>query len=92
MTKFEDIFIKRLPTIDLHGLDRDTARTYVNDFIDENMKLGHKELVIIHGIGAGIIKKEVHQTLRKNKYVIAYQLHHFNTGCTLVTLGGPYGK
>ena len=32
----EIIFTESLPKIDLHGLDRDTARVYVNDFIKEN--------------------------------------------------------
>lgn len=92
MKPFEDIFLKHLPTIDLHGLDRDTARVYVNDFIDENRKLGKNQIVIIHGIGEGILKKEVHDTLKNNKYVVQYKLHTFNTGCTIVTLGGTYGE
>lgn len=92
MKPFEDIFLKQLPTIDLHGLDRDTARVYVNDFVDENMRLGKKEIVIVHGIGEGILKKQVHETLKQNKYVVSYKLHTYNTGCTIVTLGGTYGK
>ena len=35
----EIIFTESLPKIDLHGLDRDTARVQVNDFIRDNIKL-----------------------------------------------------
>lgn len=88
MRPFDDIFIKNLPSIDLHGLDRDTARVYVNDFVAENVKMGRKEIIIVHGIGEGIIKKQVHDALKTNKNVISYKLHTFNTGCTIVKLGG----
>ena len=56
----KDIFLERYPKIDLHGYDRDSARVAVNDFIDENIILGNDTILIIHGIGTGIIKKEVH--------------------------------
>ncbi|MDD3048540.1 MAG: Smr/MutS family protein [Bacilli bacterium] len=83
---FEDIFIKNYPTIDLHGYDRETARVNVNLFIEENNTLNNKDLVIIHGVGMGIIKKQVHDTLKKNKYVLTYKVHTFNIGCTIVKL------
>ncbi len=83
---FEDVFIKNYPTLDLHGYDRDTARVAVNDFIDENAKLKNNDLVIIHGIGTGIVKQAVHDTLKNNKLVMDYKLHHFNIGMTIVKL------
>ena len=33
------IFINKLPTIDLHGYDRESARVATNDFVRENFKL-----------------------------------------------------
>lgn len=81
-----DIFLNRYPKIDLHGLDRDSARMYVNDFVLENVILKNKNIVIIHGIGTGIVKKEVHETLRINKNVIEYKTDNFNSGCTVVKL------
>jgi DNA mismatch repair protein MutS2 len=83
---FKDIFISKYPSLDLHGYDRDSARAYTNQFILEHYLLKHKDLVIIHGIGSGIIKKEVHNTLKNNKYVLSYKLHTFNLGCTIVKL------
>ena len=81
-----DIFLNRYPKIDLHGLDRDSARMYVNDFVLENVILKNKNIVIIHGIGTGILKKEVHDTLRVNKNVVNYKVDNFNSGCTVVEL------
>ena len=81
-----DIFLDRYPKIDLHGYDRDSARMITNDFIDENYVLGNEIVVIIHGIGTGILKNEVHETLRNNRKVLEYKLDNFNSGCTIVKL------
>ena len=81
-----DIFLNRYPSIDLHGFDRDSARVAVNDFVLENVFLKNEMIVIIHGIGTGTIKREVHETLRVNKNVIDYKTDNFNSGCTIVKL------
>ena len=81
-----DIFLDRLPKVDLHGFDRDSARIMTNDFIEESVALGYKSIVIIHGIGTGIVKQTVHETLSKNKNVKSYKLDNFNNGCTIVNL------
>ncbi len=81
-----DIFLDRYPRVDLHGFDRDSARMTVNDFILENVTLGNDTIVIVHGKGMGILKKEVHDTLRTNKYVYEYKTDNFNDGCTIVKL------
>ncbi len=82
----DDFFIDKLPTLDLHGLDRDTARVAVNDFILENIKLKNEKIVIIHGIGLSIIKNEVHNLLKHHKNVETYKQHLYNIGCTIVKL------
>lgn len=76
-----------LPRLDLHGEDRDSARILVEEFLEYNYNLGQLELVIIHGIGEGILKKEVHKVLKNNKLVVEFGLDMFNPGCTLVRLG-----
>lgn len=80
------IFTDSLPKIDLHGLDRDTARVYVNDFIKDNLKLKNEIFIIVHGIGNGILKQEVHKTLSKNKYVVEYKTLYNNNGSTIVRI------
>ena len=80
------IFINNLPTIDLHGYDRESARVATNDFVKENLKLKNEAIVIIHGIGSHIVKKSVHETLKLNKYVKDFKLYPHNIGCTIIIL------
>ena len=53
----EDIFLKNLPSLDLHGYDRETARVATEDFIDENIILKNDKILIIHGKGLGVVRK-----------------------------------
>ena len=80
------IFIDNLPSLDLHGFDRETARVAINDFINDNIKLKNKFIVIIHGIGSGILKDTTHLTLKKNKNVLEIKICMFNIGCTIVNI------
>ncbi len=80
------IFIENFPKIDLHGLDRDTARVLVTDFIKDNIKQKQEIIVIIHGIGTGILRKTVHETLKKNKNVLDFKTFYSNNGSTIVKI------
>lgn len=84
--QLNNLFLDNLPSIDLHGFDQESARVKTNDFINESIILGHDKIIIIHGIGEGIVKRSVHETLSKNKSVLSYQLDSFNIGCTIVYL------
>lgn len=75
-----------LPTLDLHGIDRDYARILINDFIADHHKIKTEQVVIVHGNGTGIIKKVTQETLRKNKYVDDYKINNFNAGMTVVKI------
>lgn len=81
-----NIFTNNLPKIDLHGLDRDTARVVINDFINDNLKQKQNLFVIIHGIGTGILKDTTHNILKINKYVEEFQIDFYNAGSTIVRL------
>lgn len=83
---------KNLPTIDLHGFDRDYARIKINEFIFDNHKLKNDYIIIIHGVGTGILRKETHKTLKKNKYVEEYKIDNFNAGQTIVKLSNIIDK
>ena len=76
----EDIFLKNLPSLDLHGYDRETARVATEDFIDENI------ILKIHGKGLGVVRKSVHNVLSKRKEVTKYHTDNLNDGCTIVYL------
>ena len=75
-----------MPELDLHGEDRIGASIKVNHFIDDNYNLGIEEISIVHGIGSGILKKEVLKVLKNNKKVVEYNIDCFNEGCTLVKI------
>ena len=80
------VLYSNLPTLDLHGYDRDYARIQINDFINDNYKMKNKKVIIIHGNGSGILKKMTQETLRKNKLVKDYKIDNFNDGQTIVTI------
>ena len=72
--------------IDLHGLDSNYASILFKDFILDHYKLRNKYLSIIHGRGQGILRKRIHEDLKRNKLVKEYKLNMFNDGETLVVL------
>lgn len=75
-----------LPTLDLHGYDRDYARIQINDFINDNYKIKNRKVIIIHGNGSGVLKKTTQETLRRNKLVEDYKIDNFNDGQTIVNI------
>ena len=76
----------QLPTLDLHGMDREYAAILINDFIADNYQMKEEKVIIIHGIGSGILKKATQDTLKKNQLVDSYKIDNFNVGMTVVTL------
>lgn len=74
------------PSLDLHGLDREITTILVNEFINDHHKMGTSKVVIIHGKGTGVLKKTVHEVLKKNKLVEKYYLDFFNDGSTIVKI------
>lgn len=85
-SSLDDIFISNIPTLDLHGEMRSSARVLVKEFIYDNHVLKNKRILIIHGVGTGVIKKEVHKLLKENKMVESFHLNPYNQGCTVVYL------
>ena len=63
----EDIFIKNLPFIDLHGYDIESARVATNDFINDNIILRNKKILIIHGKGKGLVGPQYMKLFLKEK-------------------------
>lgn len=79
-----------MASLDLHGETRETARILVDEFISDNVKMRNYKLVIIHGIGTGILKKEVHEFLKHDKRVEKFYIDFFNIGCTIVEIKEKY--
>ncbi len=85
-TSLDDMFINNLPTLDLHGEIRDSARVLVKEFISDNYYLKNEKIVIVHGVGTGALKDETYNVLRRDKRVKEFHLNHYNSGCTLIYL------
>lgn len=86
MKKYINPFLYDAPSLDIHGYDRYGSTALINVFIDNSLRIGKKEIIIIHGKGSGILKKSTHDYLKKDKRVLEYKLNIFNDGETIVKL------
>ena len=57
MKNQNDIFLNNLPSIDLHGFDRESATLAVKDFIHENNIMGNKKVIVIGNEANGVEQK-----------------------------------
>jgi len=85
-------FFKNAPRLDLHGEDSISAKILTEGFLLEQYKLGKKIIYIVHGKGTGILRKTVHDLLKKMKYIKSYKLDVFNSGITIVELDNSRDK
>ncbi len=76
----------KLPKLDLHGEEVAVVYALVNEFINDNYKMGNKEIVIIHGKSTNILTKEVHNILKGHHLVNSFHLDNWNIGQTIVNL------
>lgn len=74
------------PSLDLHGEERGFVYALVTDFINDHYKMKSELVRIIHGKSTNILTKEVHEVLKKNKYVTRYKLNGWNIGETIVEI------
>ena len=81
-----DPFLYNAPHIDIHGYDRYGAMAIVNNFIDNNLRLDIKKIVIVHGKGTGVLKHTTHKYLQNDKRVLDYKTNNYNDGETIVYL------
>ncbi len=85
-----DIFTKNYPHLDLHGEYQSMIYTLVTEFINDNIKMGNKYLVIIHGKndhgrGRYILKNKLYEILKEDKRIISYKLLP-NLGSSLIEI------
>lgn len=76
----------KTPNLDLHGEEAALVYALVNEFIQDNYKMGKKELRIIHGKSTNILTKEVSNVLKSHSLVKNYHLNNWNVGETIVNL------
>lgn len=76
----------KTPRLDLHGEEEALVYALVYEFINDNFKMGNKEVVIIHGKSTNILTKEVHKVLKTLNVVKDFKLNNWNVGETIVYL------
>ncbi len=77
---------KNIPSIDLHGENKESAIILLNEFICDNIMLKNSIIKVVHGKGEYILKNAVHSFLKTNKYVKSYKTDMFNSGVTIVEI------
>ena len=82
----EDIFLKNLPRIDLHGFDTETARVATNDFINDNLILKNSKVLIIHGKGTGALRAALWRFFKSDKRIKSYRHGEYGEGDAGVTV------
>lgn len=80
------MLFKSLPTLDLHGETVASSKVLIDAFLKEHYQ-NHQQLVkIVHGIGTGVLKKNIPLILKKHSLVLKYQTDFFNAGVIIVEL------
>ena len=72
--------------LDLRGQTALEAIMEIDKFIDNALLMGVNQLTIIHGKGTGKLRREIHNHLKKNKYIKSYRLGTFGEGEAGVTI------
>ena len=84
--------------LDLHGSNTDQARALVVDFLNENLRRGHRCVRVVHGKGLGsknrepVLKKKVGKWLAQREEILAYcqaKPQDGGAGAMLVLLKSP---
>lgn len=85
--RYERRFVE--PRLDIHGMRAEEALKKVNRYLDDAFASSRNEVEIMHGKGAGILKKVVHELLDERDEVKSYRMASLvrgGAGCTIVKL------
>ena len=74
------------PELDLRGMDALEAGAVLTMFLDNAYMANLTQVRIIHGKGTGVLRKTVHEELKKNKHVKKYRLGVYGEGEDGVTI------
>lgn len=66
--------------INVIGLNTEEALREIDDYIDKVILQGYDTFTIIHGLGSGILRKNVAEYLKNNRYVASYRSGGQNEG------------
>ena len=73
-------------SIAVRGMNVQEAIPLVERYLDRAMRAGHTSVVVIHGRGEGILRREVHALCASLKYVDSYRLGEMGEGGFGVTI------
>ena len=73
------------PEIDLRGMDAVEAEAVLSNFLDTAF-MANLEQVRIHGKGTGVLRKTVHEALKRNKHIKKFRLGVYGEGEDGVTV------
>lgn len=74
------------PELDLRGMDALEASAVLTIFLDNAFMANLHQVRIIHGKGTGVLRKTVHEELRRNKHVKQFRLGVYGEGEDGVTI------
>lgn len=72
--------------VDLRGMNSLDAIADLDEFIDSSIMKGIYRITVIHGKGTGILRKNIHDHLKKHKLVCKFRLGTFGEGEDGVTI------
>lgn len=81
-----NVYTTNSPHLDLHGETLATLDYIVETFIKDNVKMGNRYIAIIHGWNSTVLKKRVHELLKKNNKVLSFYIDIYNIGQTIIKL------
>lgn len=74
---------------DIRGKNIEEGTLELDRYIDQALRLGLGEITVIHGKGTGVLRKGIHEYLRKSPFVKSFRLGIYGegeNGVTIVTL------
>ena len=78
--------VAQSPELDLRGMDALEASAVLTNFLDNAFMANLSSVRIIHGKGTGVLRKTVHEELKKNKHVKKFRLGVYGEGEDGVTI------
>ncbi len=79
----------------VRGMNVDEAIPLVSSYLDRAYRAGHTSVLIIHGRGEGILRREVHAICSRLKYISNYRLGEIGEGgygVTVVSFSSGTGR
>ena len=72
--------------VNLIGMTVDEALPVMEKYLDDAYMAGLKEVTVIHGLGAGVLRNGLRQAFRRHKHVDSFRKGAYNEGGDGVTI------